>query len=545
MTTPRADGGEGDDTRLSFHQGAQHIEASFASFVLRRLYLTRKRGHYATGNVAQCPHVADLAAGEGHGRLADLDLVPFAEAVFVDALAVHRGAIRAVFVAQNVAALIITIDGGVQARDGEVFQEDIAFAAAPNAQAIFAQFIGAPWLLAFADDDIGHTRFGARTRGHWGLLGRRAPPLLLGTWAALRRGATPALILRRRATPAGLLGTRARPTGLRWHAPALILLRRRTAPTRLLLRAGPRTDRLWWRAPPLILLWRRATPALVLLRHGTTPPWILLGAGTRTALLRWRRAPALILQRIAPAGLRIGCRGTTARLGLRGGATPALVRLHGRRATPTLILLWRGTWAALLRRRRAPTGLLITPPWLRRTLRVGPAIRVRGLARSATLLRRRAAPALLWRHWCLLGIRARGRAPPLILLRIAPAAVLLPWSWGWLVAPAAAATPIKRGRHWLVGCPTPATANGAAKVAGAMHCVAAHVAAGCGRTPIGIAHPISSVTHGSNPSCGAFIQLVGEAARNLTAATIAAQHHDRDDHDSQHHDHRGDNDDQF
>src|SRR5579864_2717587 len=78
-----------------------------------------------------------LAPGKDQHGLAQLNLITFLQLiglVLVDRLAVHLRAVCAAFIAQGVIAVAHTDDRGVQARDGQIFEEDVAFAAASNAQ---------------------------------------------------------------------------------------------------------------------------------------------------------------------------------------------------------------------------------------------------------------------------------------------------------------------------------------------------------------------------------------------------------------------------
>src|SRR5579885_1574079 len=86
-----------------------------------------------------------------HG-LAKLNPVAFFQGeglVLGDRLPVDFRAVGAALVLQSVIAVAHTDDGGVQARDGQVFQEDIAFAAAPDAEGLFLDVIDAPRLFDF------------------------------------------------------------------------------------------------------------------------------------------------------------------------------------------------------------------------------------------------------------------------------------------------------------------------------------------------------------------------------------------------------------
>ncbi len=388
--------------------------------------------------------------------MADLNLITLGEAMLADALHVHRRAIGAIFVAQDVAAGVITIDGRMQARDGQVFQENVALAAAPNAQAIFAQFIRAARLFALADDDVGHALILLHAAP--ALLLRRAPPLLLR-----RRAAPPWLLLLRRAAPPWLLRG--------WSAPARLL---------------------WWRAAPARLL-RRSTPAR-LLWWRTTPTLILL----------WRRTPALILLWSAPALLlwRIWLRGRTLAWGLRRGTTPARLVLL-RRSAPAWSLLRRGTTPTLILLRGS------TPALLRPLHRLARRATIAALLRSL----HRLAPALLLRR-----IGARGRAlllAPARRLRIPPALPLARLLTRILVVAPAAAAPIipslgigTRGGS-LAHHVGPCTANRAAEISGAVHrIIVAHAAARLGRAPVAIVG-IAPIAHRPKTSCGAFVHFIG------------------------------------
>src|SRR5215469_16030178 len=91
--------------------------------------------------------------------------------MLADALAVDGRAVSAILITQDITALVVTIDRGVEARDRQILKEDLAFAAAPDAHALFAQFKRAPRLFALADDDIGSAAIGAHCRTGRRLIG--------------------------------------------------------------------------------------------------------------------------------------------------------------------------------------------------------------------------------------------------------------------------------------------------------------------------------------------------------------------------------------
>ena len=90
--------------------------------------------------------------------LAELNLIAFLQRAFGDALAVHTGAICAVFIAQEIAAHLISVNRGMQPRHSQIFQEDVALPAAPNADVIFTHVIGATGFFALPNDNRKGTR---------------------------------------------------------------------------------------------------------------------------------------------------------------------------------------------------------------------------------------------------------------------------------------------------------------------------------------------------------------------------------------------------
>src|SRR6202011_4939606 len=82
--------------------------------------------------------------------------------VFVDRLPIHFGAIGAALVTQRVIAAAHIDDRRVQARNRQVFEENVAFAATPDAQTLFAHFIGFPRLFSLLDPHITQACLGRR-----------------------------------------------------------------------------------------------------------------------------------------------------------------------------------------------------------------------------------------------------------------------------------------------------------------------------------------------------------------------------------------------
>src|SRR5690242_4426177 len=101
-----------------------------------------------------------------HG-LAELDLIALLQRiglVFVDRLPVHFGAIGAAFVTQGIIARTHIDDRGVQARNRQVFEENVTFATASDAQRLLAYLIDAARLLPLLDAHIAQP---GRTGTHW------------------------------------------------------------------------------------------------------------------------------------------------------------------------------------------------------------------------------------------------------------------------------------------------------------------------------------------------------------------------------------------
>jgi hypothetical protein len=66
-------------------------------------------------------------------------------------LPIDLSAISAPFVFETIVSIAHVHNGGVQARNGQVFQENVAFAATSDAKGVLAHFIDAPWVLALFD----------------------------------------------------------------------------------------------------------------------------------------------------------------------------------------------------------------------------------------------------------------------------------------------------------------------------------------------------------------------------------------------------------
>jgi len=82
--------------------------------------------------------------------------------IFIHRLAIDLRTVSAPFISQCVVAIAHVDDGGVQARNGQVLKEDIAFATASNAERFFANFIDAARLFAFFDANDACTILGLR-----------------------------------------------------------------------------------------------------------------------------------------------------------------------------------------------------------------------------------------------------------------------------------------------------------------------------------------------------------------------------------------------
>src|SRR5579859_7246954 len=99
------------------------------------------------------PPGAGLASHECQHRLPDLNLVAFLQHLLGDALAVHVRAIGAAFVTHEETPGLVAADAGMQARDRQVFEEDVALTAAADGEPVFADLEDAARLFALADDD--------------------------------------------------------------------------------------------------------------------------------------------------------------------------------------------------------------------------------------------------------------------------------------------------------------------------------------------------------------------------------------------------------
>lgn len=120
--------------------------------------------HTRSGAGSTRSHFSHLASAKDQHRLTQLNFVAILQRpglVFVNRLSVDLCAIRATLVAERVIAVPLADNRGVQARDGQIFQEDIAFAAAANAEGLFAHFVDSARLFAFFNAHDAHP-----TRSH-------------------------------------------------------------------------------------------------------------------------------------------------------------------------------------------------------------------------------------------------------------------------------------------------------------------------------------------------------------------------------------------
>src|SRR5260221_9618467 len=194
----------------------------------------------STASIRQCPRVCPirssftlvlylfvhprrrerLAAHERKHRLAHLDLVSLLQDVLRHLLAIHIGAVGAALVAQDEASVGLLIDGGVQTRDGQVLEENVAFAAAANRQPLLAHLEDAPWLFALAHDDHAGALRGAAGANYARLLGIAKAVECSGSRRSGCRGAPAAGVRRRGLVPS-------------WRAPLMLWLRGRPTPRRI------------------------------------------------------------------------------------------------------------------------------------------------------------------------------------------------------------------------------------------------------------------------------------------------------------------------
>src|SRR5258707_6115683 len=108
---------------------------------------------------------AALALCEGQYGLANLDLVALFELLLADALVIDIGAVGAALVTDVVAPAPIAPHRGVQARDGEIFQEDVAVSAAADGHAVFTDLKRADGVIPLAHDDHAFVLRDSRARG--------------------------------------------------------------------------------------------------------------------------------------------------------------------------------------------------------------------------------------------------------------------------------------------------------------------------------------------------------------------------------------------
>ena len=86
--------------------------------------------------------------------------------IFIDLLTVDLGAVRATLIPERVVAIALADDRGVQARDSQIFQEDVAFTAATDAASLFAHLLDATGLFPLLDADHTHASSSHTTHSH-------------------------------------------------------------------------------------------------------------------------------------------------------------------------------------------------------------------------------------------------------------------------------------------------------------------------------------------------------------------------------------------
>src|SRR6266516_2169023 len=109
-----------------------------------------------------------LTPGEHQYRLAELNFISLIEGIdliLIHQLTIDFGAIRTSLIAQGIVAIALIDNRGMQTGNGQVFEEDITFAATSNAECLFTYLINTPWFFPLFNPHNTHTtlRTGANT----------------------------------------------------------------------------------------------------------------------------------------------------------------------------------------------------------------------------------------------------------------------------------------------------------------------------------------------------------------------------------------------
>src|SRR5581483_1163007 len=264
-----------------------------------------------------------LSPGKNEHGLTELDAITFLQRVsliLIDQLPIDLRAIGATLVLQRIVAIAHIENGGMQARDCQILKEDVAFAAAPDAERFLADLVNATRLFPFFDADNAKT--GSR------LLRGCAPGPQHGFICVQRAEQSARIWFHARGgdvLPKASLLPRRRRRGRGWSSPGVLrclgwlgwlppggitttegrlpLLRLRIAPRRRLSGCGRgipgrRLGRLWLITPgscPLLsCLLSRLSPRV--LRLSRRSPWVgwLLRGGILSA-------PGWLLRRVLAA----------------------------------------------------------------------------------------------------------------------------------------------------------------------------------------------------------------------------------------------------